>query len=84
MFNVIESFIGIGKKVYKIIYKNDKPLFVHEIQELIEDKDNYEYFLNTYHMERKYAYVCIFYNKKDAQDAVEYLMSYVVMNKLLE
>ena len=83
MFNVNESFIGIGKKVYKIIYKNDKPLFVNEIQELINSEDNYQYFLDTYRMEQKYAYVCIFYDKKDAEDAVEYLMSYVIINKLM-
>ena len=55
---------------------------ISNVKRLIGE-DNFEYFKNTFNMSNRYFFICIFENEDDISRAVEYLLPFLIMSKII-
>ena len=82
----ISSHNQKNNEIFKLIHKNMNgtiSIFQHEIKEFVGNQ-NWEYFKNNFNLSQDYGYVCVFENENDIQNAIEWIDSWLVIEKLTE
>jgi len=66
-----------------ILSENNHVITLFMIQELL-GIDDFIFFENKFNLSKNTTFLCAFDEKEDAEKAAEYLLPYVIMNKLME
>ena len=65
-----------------ILSENNGVITLTEVENLLGN-DDFIFFKNNFNVSENTVFLCAFDEKEDAEKAAEYLLSYIIMNKLM-